>query len=470
MIGIYHEANEDQPKVTLLNLKSDRLDWRAYRSLGMALWLGLADLLSIAAAFLCAFVVSVFLGAASTAHSSLRLAPFLLLLPSLYCWQGLYSPVGLGPVEELRRLAASTTIGCLLIAAVTFWLRGAADDARLFLFCTWLCALVFVQSGRWLFRGLAIRLNRWGEPAAIFGGGPQARQVADFLARNPLLGMLPVLVETNRDALLDGATAIVIIEETPAETRKALVDGQEYGFRKLILINDFCGVSSLGGVSLDFQGLYGLELSRGLPGAWRQAAKRFVDLCILLPGGLLLLPVILLLALLVRIDSPGNVFYCHERYGYGGRSFKLWKFRTMVSNADRALGAFLEQDPQARREWAAHQKIKNDPRVTRMGKLLRRYSLDELPQLWNVLLGEMSLVGPRPIVAEEIQRYGETYPLYIKTRPGLTGLWQVSGRNNLPYEERVRIDAYYVRNWSPWLDIYILLKTCLTVIRRDGAY
>jgi Undecaprenyl-phosphate galactose phosphotransferase WbaP len=203
---------------------------------------------------------------------------------------------------------------------------------------------------------------------------------------------------------------------------------------------------------------------------WEGRLKRLVDILLALGGGLALLPVGLAIALAIRLDSPGGALYGHRRIGREGREFTVWKFRTMVQEAEAVLAATLAENPAVRREWEAARKLKADPRVTRFGRMLRRTSLDELPQLWNVLRGEMSLVGPRPIVAEEIRRYGEGFQLYTQVRPGLSGLWQVSGRNNLDYAQRVRLDGYYIRNWSAWLDIEILLQTLWALVRGEGAY
>ena len=147
-----------------------------------------------------------------------------------------------------------------------------------------------------------------------------------------------------------------------------------------------------------------------------------------------------------------------------------WKFRSMVQNADDVLFEYLTNRPALRQEWERNHKLMRDPRITWIGRLLRHTSLDELPQLWNALRQEMSLVGPRPIVQEEIQRYGEDYLLYQKVRPGITGLWQVSGRNNVSYERRISLDSYYVRNWSIWLDLYVLARTIKVVLKGEGAY
>ncbi len=179
-------------------------------------------------------------------------------------------------------------------------------------------------------------------------------------------------------------------------------------------------------------------------------------------------PLFLLIALMIRRDG-GPVFYRHERVGPYGRPFNCFKFRSMTPNADEVLRWLFERDPAAAAEWEATQKLQNDPRVTAVGRLLRATSLDELPQLLNVLRGEMSLVGPRPIVASEAVKYGDNISFYNEARPGLTGLWQVSGRSETSYARRVELDVWYVKNWTLWHDIAILLKTVPAVMRRRGA-
>jgi Undecaprenyl-phosphate galactose phosphotransferase WbaP len=178
----------------------------------------------------------------------------------------------------------------------------------------------------------------------------------------------------------------------------------------------------------------------------------------------------LVIAILIKFDSPGPVFFRQIRIGQFGRKFSVYKFRTMAQNAEQVLQEYLSSSPELMAEWLADHKLKQDPRVTRLGAFLRKSSLDELPQLWNIFIGEMSLVGPRPIVDAEIEKYGKCFELYIQVRPGLTGLWQVSGRNNTTYERRVQLDEYYVRNRSVKLYFEILLKTVVVVLNEDGAY
>ncbi len=197
--------------------------------------------------------------------------------------------------------------------------------------------------------------------------------------------------------------------------------------------------------------------------------KRIFDLTFATAALLLASPVFVLGALLLRRDG-GPAFYAQLRIGRGGQPFRCYKFRTMVVDADQALSDCLAACPQRREEWAQWRKLKDDPRVTPLGEFLRRSSLDELPQLWNVIRGDMSLVGPRPIVAEEAAWYGDALALYESVRPGLTGVWQTSGRSDISYPERVAMDAAYVRQRNLWVDLKILAKTVLVVARKTGAY
>ncbi len=202
----------------------------------------------------------------------------------------------------------------------------------------------------------------------------------------------------------------------------------------------------------------------------RQNFKRTMDVFLILASSPISVPLILWIAFLVRLTSPGPAFYAQIRIGHRGKKFRAWKFRTMAPNADQALDQTFQENPALQPEWDVNHKLKYDPRVTRFGNFLRKFSMDELPQIWNVLAGEMSLVGPRPIVEQEIELYGEKMELYKTILPGITGLWQVSGRNNLPYAERVRLDEVYILNWSIWMDLFISVKTIWVVITGNGAY
>jgi Undecaprenyl-phosphate galactose phosphotransferase WbaP len=207
-----------------------------------------------------------------------------------------------------------------------------------------------------------------------------------------------------------------------------------------------------------------------LLGASPQRVKRAFDLVFAALLALAAALPALLIALAIALDSRGPVLFDHTRIGKGRRAFRLWKFRSMSHHAGARLAEYLAANPGRAREWDQTHKLRADPRVTRVGRFLRKTSLDELPQLWNVLRGDMSLIGPRPIVSQETPKYGVGFALYSQVLPGLTGLWQVSGRNDTHYSRRVDLDCQYIRNWSVALDLKILLKTAGVVVRGRGAY
>ena len=241
----------------------------------------------------------------------------------------------------------------------------------------------------------------------------------------------------------------------------------------LIVVNSKLSMPTIWVESFDAAGLAGVHIRDRMLFPFQRLLKRLSD-CFL--ASLLLMissPLLMFMALWIKLTSPGPIFFQHRgRIGRAGTTFGAWKIRTMVINADEILAEYLASNPEAQAEWYRDLKLKHDPRIIPgIGRFLRRTSLDELPQLWNVLKGEMSLVGPRPIyTAQEVEKFKELYPMYLRVRPGLTGLWQVSGRNNTSYEDRVRLDTYYVRNWSLWLDFFILLRTVRTVLLREGSY
>lgn len=198
--------------------------------------------------------------------------------------------------------------------------------------------------------------------------------------------------------------------------------------------------------------------------------KRTFDILFSACALLAFLPVLIACAVAVKLESGGAVFFRQRRIGKNGELFEIVKFRTMVEDAEKVLNAYLAIDAQARAEWNADRKLKKDPRITRAGAIMRKFSLDELPQFWNVFKGDMSIVGPRPIVKAEVQFYADDFRQYTEVRPGITGLWQVSGRNDVSYASRVALDCRYVQSWSLVMDFGILLKTVSTVIRASGAY
>jgi Undecaprenyl-phosphate galactose phosphotransferase WbaP len=248
------------------------------------------------------------------------------------------------------------------------------------------------------------------------------------------------------------------------------VEGASLSFREVFIIPNLNGITTSAVVARDFRGTLGIGIKHNLLNPWPRRAKRVMELLAVVVGGLLISPLLLAIAILIKLDSPGPIFYAQMRLGAGSNHFRCWKFRTMHADAEQLLIEQLQGNPDLQAEWEKAHKLHNDPRVTRVGRFLRKTSLDELPQLWNVTRGEMSLAGPRPIVDAEVPKYKEAYGLYQRVSPGVTGLWQVSGRSDTSYEERVTIDTYYVRNWSVWLDLIILARTIKILIRGRGAY
>jgi undecaprenyl-phosphate galactose phosphotransferase len=198
--------------------------------------------------------------------------------------------------------------------------------------------------------------------------------------------------------------------------------------------------------------------------------KQFFDYSLALFITTVTIPLMIFCAILIKLTSRGSIIYKAHRIGKGGKIFSIYKFRTMKIESEKHFEQYLENNPAVKKEWQNNFKLKNDPRITWVGNLLRRTSLDELPQLFNVLRGEMSLIGPRPIVKSEKKYYADKYEMISSVKPGITGLWQVSGRSELDYEERVELDCYYLMNWNIWLDIFILLKTAKEVLLCKGAY
>ena len=239
----------------------------------------------------------------------------------------------------------------------------------------------------------------------------------------------------------------------------------------LVVVSSKLSIPTMWVEAFDAAGLAGIHIRDRLLFPFQRVMKRLSDIMLSAVLLTLLSPFFLTIAAWIKIDSGGKVIFHQMRVGRGGRQFKALKFRTMVPDAEEILREYLQKNPAARAEWETFQKLKSDPRVIpRIGAVLRRFSLDELPQLWNVLKGDMSLVGSRPCTPDQIDLYKELFTLYVRMRPGITGLWQISGRNHLPYADRVKLDYYYVQNWSLWLDYYILLRTVRTVFLREGSY
>ncbi|NMB90027.1 MAG: undecaprenyl-phosphate galactose phosphotransferase WbaP [Chloroflexi bacterium] len=481
----------NEPSVDALLLKSPL--YFPYARIWMSACLAAADMLSLGVVMILVVNIWNWVSYFFRPEFYWSLAYLMLVFVVVYALRGLYPSLGLSPAEELKRLSVSTTFVFLGLAALTFWLRTPNYYSRGVFGLSWIFALVAVPLGRFAVRWLLVKANAWGEMIAIVGCGPEGQQIYHFLSKNPRYGLIPKLMidgggcnepypekipviayrgqmncELRRH--LEGInTAILVTPEITPPIMQSLVEKSRLQFKNIVLVTRLNQMGTIGITSYDIGGMIGLEVCQNLLNPWMQATKRLMDIGLVVFGGGLILPVLAGIAVLVKLSSKGSVLYRQERIGLGGKRFSVIKFRTMVTNADQILADYLKANPHLKDEWEAKHKLAHDPRVTPVGRVLRKLSLDELPQLWNVLVGDMSLVGPRPIVADEIKRYEGYFHLYSRVRPGITGMWQVSGRSGIDYQDRVKLDDYYVRNWSIWLDIYILARTIWAVLTKDGA-
>jgi Undecaprenyl-phosphate galactose phosphotransferase WbaP len=406
----------------------------------------------------------------------------------VYWFLDSYPGISVSPVDELRSISlANVTV--FLFISVMLARHGATVTSQLLCLPACICASALILATRVVVRQIGSQFDWWGYPVVLFGRGPVARLVLSKLLSQPHLGLHPVAVISDQalDERLDGVPvfqleqlgqiattgirhAIVAAPELSEAEFTEVIERGRNAFPHLILIPDTDFFWKVGSYTRDLMGVMGLHVRNNLLSRASRIAKRAIDLTFSVVLILVCLPLIGITSLLIAFESGFPVFFCQERLGRGGQTFRIWKFRTMVRESALVLECCLASRPDLRKEWANNQKLRNDPRITRIGRLLRKSSLDELPQLWNILKGEMSLVGPRPIIDTEVAAYRDAFLLYAKCTPGLTGLWQVSGRNHTTYDERVAYDSYYVRNWSIWMDIYLLARTVSVVLTGDGAY
>jgi undecaprenyl-phosphate galactose phosphotransferase len=372
--------------------------------------------------------------------------------------------------------------------------------SRFWFFGIWLLALTLIPLARPLAKRLLAKLGVWQLPAVVLGTGQNAVAAVEALNSEPAMGFEmaaflrpPEAVGAHRTHIDVGGRRypVVSMQESPVTALERFgnpvvivaLEQEELSHEANLItrLHRYCsdlrivppvrGLPLFGATVHHFfcHELFFLTLRNNLARGAPRLIKRSFDLVVSALVLNLFFPAFAYIAWTVKKDG-GPAFFFHNRIGREGKPFRCMKFRTMVPDAQAVLQRLLESDPAARDEWEEDFKLKNDPRITGIGKFLREYSLDELPQFWNVLRGEMSLVGPRPIVEEELERYAENIDFYLETKPGITGLWQISGRNDADYSYRVYLDTWYAKNWSLWYDIVILLKTVRAVLHRDGAY
>lgn len=411
-----------------------------------------------------------------------------------FLW-GMQTYTKMQPVlETVRKIFYAVLYSMIACILALYFMQAGLLASRLYVVLFGCLALLSIYAVRYILLKLLKATHTLTKPVILIGAGKTAEQVLHFFDgdlgyRYEVIGILddhPISKTLPQQFQLMGtlADAETIIRSSGVDTVIITAPGlQSERLGQLIsriqpLVRDVLFVPDLLALPLGNIGVepfytekvFMLSIRNNLARKRNRFAKRLFDLAATICGGLLILPFLLVLCIIVGIDNKGRVIFAHRRVGQHGKLFPCYKFQTMVSDAQHRLEEYLAENPAARREWEESFKLTHDPRVTKLGAFLRRTSLDELPQLWNVLWGDMSLVGPRPIVTQEIERYGENIKEYYMVPPGITGIWQVNGRSDTTYEERVAMDTWYVRNWSIWIDLVYLFKTVKTVFTGKGAY
>jgi len=389
--------------------------------------------------------------------------PIYIIPIALFAYEGIYT-YRYDFWHESRLIIKAIIFATLLVFAYLAMTKSIENYSRLVIGFVFIFMAFFIPLAKNINKKLLYRMKLWQKKAKIYGNDPF---LTTEIYGNPYLGY----IEPQEGEFF--STIFVNSKKDDAQTLKHVLATQIKTQHEVIfipLINDY---------DLTHSDIYELSnthtnlivYKNRLKSKYRQWLQEFYNYLL----GILLLPFLLLIigviAIFIKSESTGPIFYRHNRIGKKGRTIPIIKFRSMYQDADYRLNKMLQEDKNIRREWESNFKLKNDPRITKVGKFLRRTSLDELPQIFNVLRGDMHFVGPRPVLQEEIEQYyKEDAEYYYIVKPGITGLWQVSGRSDTDYEFRVSTDKWYVLNWSLWLDITILIKTIKVVLQKEGAY
>lgn len=396
--------------------------------------------------------------------------------------------------QIIQKLFVTSCYAITSIIILLYIARIAGSTSRMFIAVFWILSFILLVVFRYMGKKILEKYQLLQVPVLIIGAGKTAELLVQGIKDDAGMGYKIIgLLEDNKveEGILEKypvlgkfSDAEQVISKYNIQHVFIAAPGLEQGkLTKLIykvqplvksmgVIPNLVGVP-MGGIeaeSLFNEKLMLLRLRNNLARPVNRWIKTIFDYVLTVTGTIAISPVLIVIALWIHKDSPGPVIFKHRRIGKNGKEFNCYKFRSMCVDAKEKLEQLLANDPEARAEWEKDFKLKNDPRITKSGAFLRKTSLDELPQIFNVLKGEMSLVGPRPIIRDEMQRYGEYIDDYLMVKPGITGMWQVSGRSDTGYKERVQLDSWYVRNWSVWLDVMLLWRTMKIVVQRKGAY
>jgi undecaprenyl-phosphate galactose phosphotransferase len=396
--------------------------------------------------------------------------------------------------DETKWLLHALTISMLVMMTVVTLGRMEGRVSRVVLMLLWGCSLAVFPTFRFLAKRALFKSGVLTEKVLILGAGDTGRLVQRWLRREKHIGyeVIGFLDDDPAKAgtFVDGSkvfggirhytrfvkelrinTIIVAIPSLAAAEVSSLAFRIQQDVKNTLIVPDISGIALLNTrmMHLFYEETFLLQIGNNLKSLPNMLVKRAFDLAVSLALLPFLVMLIVIIGLSIKLESRGPVFYSHRRVGRGGRLFNCYKFRTMALDAEERLAELLRSNSETRDEWQKYWKLRNDPRVTRIGSLLRKTSLDELPQIFNVLKGEMSLIGPRPYLPRELDQLGAGIEAITKVAPGITGLWQVSGRSDTTYLNRIRLDTWYIMNWTLWLDVYILLKTVMVVLSTKGG-
>ncbi|MGR6836683.1 undecaprenyl-phosphate galactose phosphotransferase WbaP [Syntrophomonas erecta] len=402
--------------------------------------------------------------------------------------------------REIKRLLGAISLGFILVLAAVSLAKMGGEVSRTVLVGAYIIALFILPLSRYLGKTILAQVGIWKEPLIIMGTGKTGQIVAEALVNDKYLGYTiagfitddnqrkkgslkingdkyPVLGRFSDAANILNSTGIrrvvVAAPELPGPEVVSLTNQLQPYTRSILVVPDLFGVPGISG-EVDYffdEQIIAFRTRNNLASGVNVVTKRMFDLIVGMVMLILAAPLMLILALIIKLDSPGPAIFSGNRIGRDGIPFKCYKFRTMYLDNDKILTEYLDKNPRAREEWETFAKLREyDPRVTKSGKWMRKFSLDELPQLLNVMKGDMSLVGARPYLPREKEQMGVYADTILLANPGITGLWQVSGRNEIEFDGRLRLEAWYVRNWSLWLDISLLFRTLGVVIGKKGAY
>jgi Undecaprenyl-phosphate galactose phosphotransferase WbaP len=396
----------------------------------------------------------------------------ILFIVGIFILQGLYPGYGLTAVKELERMSKAISMGFILLTTLSFLIKSFQIFPRSIILMTWLICLLLLPITRFLTRNILSRLPIYGVSVVIFGNGPWAMNVTSSLTRVRRLGWKPYNNQPYKELGQSknnhySNIAILAFEKGISITKK--IRELSRHFSKVVVVEDTNNYGSLWVEIRDLDSFMGVEYQYHLLSKTNTFIKQTIDFVAAFVLLIVLSPLLLLSCLLIRLDSNGPIFYRQERLGRNYKMINIYKFRSMVPDAEVKLQELLDKDPVSNERYKIYHKLEHDPRVTNIGRFLRRFSIDEFPQLINVLKGEMSLSGPRAYLPSELSEMGDYADTILRVNPGMTGWWQVLGRHNTSFQKRLQMDEYYISNWSIWMDIYIFLKTIGVLIYGKGA-